>query len=313
MKLLRENLALKVASLALAIGVWFVVRGEDRPVQIVSVPLEIRNLPDDLAIAGDVIDSVNVRVKAPEVVLNTMKPDRISARLDLASLESGDHMVRLRPEEVRVPPGADVVKISPEYVAVRLERRMTRELPVTPRVIGEPAEGYAIGTAIVKPDHVRVSGPESAMRLAKEVLTDVVRVDGRATPVEMMVNLFPDRMGVRVVSDERATLTADIHEQQVMRVFEGVPVRAEGTTALVRLDPATVDITLEGTPGAFAGVARDDLSVFVDLSRLALKPGGYRLKPRVVFRDVSLASRFSVKRTSVEEISVQVLGAGPAR
>src|SRR5207249_10170283 len=96
MRLFRENLALKLASLALAIGVWFYVRGQERPVQIVSVPLEVRNLPVGLALAGDVIDSVTVRLKAPEVILDTMSPEKISARLDLSNLEPGDHLVRLK-------------------------------------------------------------------------------------------------------------------------------------------------------------------------------------------------------------------------
>jgi len=210
MRFFRENLALKLASLALAIGVWFYVRGEERPVQVVSVPLEIRNLPEGLALAGDVIDSVSVRVKAPEVVLDTMSPEKISARLDLSNLEPGDHLVRLRPEEVRIPLGASVVKVTPEYVALRLEKKMTRELPVTPRVIGEPADGFVLSGASVQPDHVRVEGVESAVRLAREVLTDVVRIDGRTSSMQVMVTLFPDRLGVHVITEGPTMLTAAI-------------------------------------------------------------------------------------------------------
>lgn len=307
MRIFGENLPLKVASLALAIGVWFIVRGEDRPVQLVSVPLEIRNLPEGLAIAGDVIDSVNVRLKAPEVILKTMRPDRITARLDLAALEAGDHLVRLRPEAVRIPPGADVVKVNPEYVALRLEKKLARELPVTPRVAGEPASGYVVAGAAVHPEHVKVEGPESAVRLAKEVFTDIVRVDGRASPMEVMVNLFPDRAGVRVVPEEPATLSADIRERYVTRVVPGVAVRADGATRKVRLAPETIEVTLEGPPGAVSAIEEKNLSAVVELGRLQLTPGVYRLKPRVVFNPEDLASKVFVRSLSVEEIDVRVL------
>jgi len=310
MRVLGENLPLKVASLALAIGVWFMVRGEDRPVEIVSVPLEIRNLPDDLAIVGDLIDSVNVKVRAPEIVLKTMQPDRITARLDLVHLEAGDHLVRLKPEEVRIPPGADVVKINPEYVALRLEKKLSREIPVTPRVVGEPAAGYVMGGVKVQPDHVKVEGSEGAIRLAKEVLTDIVRVDGRSSSMEVMVNLFPDRPGVHILSPAPATLTAEIREHYITRVFGHVAVSAEGSRYKVQLTPPVIDVTLEGPPDVVSALGESDLSVVVDMGRLALKPGVYRLKPRVVFSGEDAASKVTVRALSVLEIGARVLREG---
>jgi YbbR domain-containing protein len=307
MKIFRENLSLKVASLALAIGVWFFVRGEDRPVQIVSVPLEIRSLPEGLAIAGDVIDSVNVRVKAPEVMLKDMRPDRITARLDLSGLDAGDHLVRVRPEELRIPPGADVVKISPEYVAVRLEKKLTRELPVTPRVIGEPAAGFIVGAAMVRPDHVKVEGPESAVRLAKEVLTDIVRVDGRTTSVEVMVDLFPDRAGVRVLKEEPATLQAEIHEAAVTRVVPHVAVRADGGSRTLGFKPDSIEVTLQGPAEVLSQVSAGNLAAVVEIQRLHLTPGTYRIRPHIAFNPEGLASMLSVRSTSVPEIEVRVL------
>jgi len=303
----RENLSLKLASLALAIGVWFYVRGEDRPVQIVSVPLEIRNLPEQLAIAGDVTDAVNVRVKGPEIVLNALSADRITARLDLSNLEAGDHLVRLKPDQVRLPAGASVIKINPEYVALRLEKKLTRELPVAPRVVGEPSGGYVLGGVSVSPDHVHVEGPESAVRLARDVLTDVVRIDGRTSPMEVMVNLFPDRPGVHVLSDGPAMLTANIRRRYVSRVLQGVPVRTDDPARATRLAPASIEVTLEGPPDAVSSVSAANVSAVVEVRRLNLRPGSYRLKPRIVFVPEDLSGRVFVQSIKDEEINVKIL------
>src|SRR5262245_61230196 len=137
MELIGENAMLKFLSLALAVGVWFYVRGEDRPLQIFSVPIELQNIPDDLAISGDVMESVSVRVRAPEIVLRNLSPERFLARVDLSALGAGDQLVRIRPEQMRVPPGVEIVRVSPEFVPLRIEKKVDRVLPVKPRVSGD--------------------------------------------------------------------------------------------------------------------------------------------------------------------------------
>jgi len=310
MRALRENLPLRLASLALAVGVWFYVRGEDKPVQIVSVPLELQNLSPDLAIAGDVIESVNVRVRAPEGVLKTMTPERFSARMDLSPLDAGDHLVRIPHELMRVPPGAEVVKISPEYLSVRLEKKLKRSLPVTARVAGDPAEGYELGGTAVRPEQVAVEGPETAVRLAREVLTDTIRIDGRTSPFEALVSLFPDRAGVKVAGWESAMMSVDIRERHVTRTFSGVVVTPAGGDAKVRLRPERVDVTLEGPPEALARIEEGSVTAVVDVGGLAARSGEYRIKPRVVFKPEDLAHRVRVRSLSADEVAVRVLRAG---
>jgi hypothetical protein len=118
--------------------------------------------------------------------------------------------VKIRHEAMRLPPGAEIVKISPEYLSLRLEKRLRRAIPVTPRVAGEPVTGHAFAGARVEPVQVEVEGPESAVRLSREVLTDTVRIAGRAERFDVMVNLYPDRAGVKILHEGMALLTVDI-------------------------------------------------------------------------------------------------------
>lgn len=306
MRFLREELALKVLSLGLAVGVWLYVRGEERPVQILTVPLELQNLPSDLAIAGEVIESVNVRVRAPEVVLKALSPERFLARVDLGSLTAGDQLVTIRADAMRIPPGVEVVRVSPEQVPLRLEKKARRELPVKARVAGEPAAGFVLGEVGVDPRSATVEGPESAVREAREVLSDIVRVDGQGEPLDSIVGLTPDRSGVRVVGGASALVSVDIHERHVTRVLPDVNVIALGASFPVKLSPRSVEVTLEGPPGVLSDIGEDDVSVVVDVAPLATRAGEYRLTPRVVFESEELSRRVLVRKVSVEEVAVRV-------
>lgn len=307
MKFFRENLSLKLASLALAIGVWAYVRGEDRPVQIFSVPLDLRNLPPNLMLAGGVDETVSVRVRAPESTLRTMGNETLLATVDLGGLGPGEQTVRVGPESVRVPSGVEVIRVSPEFLSLRLEKKVRTDLPVTARVVGNPAPGYVLGSVRVLPARAMVEGPEGAVAEAVEVDTETIRIDGRSQSFEAMVDLYPARPDVKVLGDGKAQVLLQIHERYVTRTFEGVKVRAEGSGPKVRLDPETAEVTLEGAPGDLDGLAPQDLSVVVDLAAI---PSGQRramLEPRVVFADPDTGSRLIIRAVTPETISLKVL------
>lgn len=306
MELIGENAMLKFLSLALAVGVWFYVRGEDRPLQIFSVPIELQNIPDDLAIGGDVMESVSVRVRAPEIVLRNLSSERFLARVDLSGLGPGDQLVRIRPEAMRIPPGIEIVRITPELVPLRIERKVDRVLPVKPRFAGDPAPGYVVDETRVEPSHVRVEGPESVVRQAREVLTDVLRVTGRDKPIEAEVGLTPDRSGLVVADESQAVVYVDIHERYVTRVIDDVMVEPSEPNVVARLHPLAVSVTLEGSPGALADLSPGDVAAVVDVAALAPRSGEYRVRPQIVFRKENLVGRVMVKSVSSEEISVRI-------
>ncbi len=305
MKPLRENLPLKIASLVLAIGVWMYVRSEERPVQIVSAPLELQNLPAHLAIAGDVTQSVSVRVSAPDVLLRSLDDQPPLARADLSGLSDGDQFVRIGADAIRVPPGIEVLRVTPEQIPIRLENKVRKNLHVTARLAGEPAPGFELGDVTVHPERVTVEGPESVVNEAREVLTAIVRIDGRALPFDVAVNLYPDRTGVEVIADSTAVVSIDIHERYARRVLEGVAVTAPGWKEGVRFDPPVVRVTVEGIPSALGDLTAASVAAIVDLVEVPAGRSGVRLRPRAVLRTAELEGRVFIRAIEPEEITVR--------
>lgn len=305
MKRLRENLPLKIASLVLAIGVWMYVRGEERPVQIVSAPLELQNLPGHLAIAGDVSQSVSIRVRAPEVLLRSLDDQPPLARADLSGLSDGDQFVRIGADAIRIPPGIEVLRITPEQIPIRLEKKIRKNLPVSVRIAGEPAPGFELGDVNVQPERVSVEGPESVVKEAHEVLTAVVRIDGRALPFDVAVNLYPDRAGAEVIPDSTAVISIDIHERYARRVLDGVAVTAPGGEGGLRFDPPVVRVTVEGIPSALGDLEPGSVAAIVDVEEVPAGRAGVRLRPRAVLRTAEFEGRVFIRSIEPEEITVR--------
>lgn len=111
---------LKLVSLTLAYALWAIV-AQAPPVEIgVSVPLEFRNLPDDLVVAGEIPTHVHLRLRGSESRLRMLLPEEVGVVVDMSWATPGNHTLRLDVSHVELPPGIEVVRILPEEVRLEL-------------------------------------------------------------------------------------------------------------------------------------------------------------------------------------------------
>ena len=80
MRLLVENLPLKIISLGLAVLLWYVIAGEKTSEMGVSVPVELQNFPRDLELTGEPVNEVEVRLRASPGIIQRLGPGDISAQ-----------------------------------------------------------------------------------------------------------------------------------------------------------------------------------------------------------------------------------------
>lgn len=205
-RLLTHNLTLKLLSLLVAVGVWLWVSGEERLEFSFPAPLVLQNLPGPVALAADPPDEVMVRLRAPEVLLKSLSAGDIDARLDLTGLTPGEHPTPITPERVRAPYGAEVVRVVPEVVTLRLEPRVVREVAVEPRVEGTVEKGFRVAQVSVEPRRVAVEGPEGAVNAVQRLATARVPLDGRREPFSASVDVLVGNSLLRLVEERPVTV-----------------------------------------------------------------------------------------------------------
>lgn len=114
------NLPLKVLSLALATALWLLSKGSKEVVVDVSVPVLLRNVPAGLSVGGSGPTALNVSLAGPRLRLFGLRPRETALELDLKNLGEGTATFGGMEKRLQVPVGVQVVKVSPETVAVRL-------------------------------------------------------------------------------------------------------------------------------------------------------------------------------------------------
>jgi uncharacterized protein (TIGR00159 family) len=123
-QLLFSNLQLKGAALALAALVWSVsllVSAES--VRTVTVPVEFFNVPQEMEIASQSANVVEVRLRGSSWILDSASLGRMAARFNLAGSQKGPQTLPVGRENLNLPPGVMVEDVRPATVSIKLSHR----------------------------------------------------------------------------------------------------------------------------------------------------------------------------------------------
>lgn len=174
---LRENLAYKLLALGFAIALHFYVVGQENPAQTRTIlaPLTVRGLPPNLLFDEKSLPQIAVTLSGPADLVNHLPDADVTAAVDV----SKDHAGKNVPVPVRVilPPGETGISVEaqPEAVAVTLEAKEKRSVPITASEPGTPPAGYRFRPAKITPHSATIEGNREAVDSVRQV---VVNVDG---------------------------------------------------------------------------------------------------------------------------------------
>ena len=195
MRWLASNLRTFLLAVVLGLAVWVsavsaadpdVVRAFPRP-----IPIEVIGQDPSLILTSEPPTSLNLTLRAPSSVWEVLETQENAVRaiLDLSGLSSGEHTLEVQVQVALRP--VQIVLKNPSTVTVQLESLVSKALPLTPSLTGQPAAGYQAGDATLTAQEVLISGPESlvedAMRARVTVNLDGVRESIENEPVPIQI------------------------------------------------------------------------------------------------------------------------------
>lgn len=253
------NRGLKLVSLLIALALWVRVVGFENSQEQYKAVLELVNLPKELVLVGTIPDSVSVRLLGPRAVMAGIDKEALRVTVDLTGMREGLAAYEVLPARMSLPRGVAVTQLSPSTIALQADRKIKKRLPVVPRLLGPPAEGFSISGVAVDPPSVEVEGPEKLFKGVREIPTEVVEVAGLAGSLERSVLLSPSDPAFRPVSGNSVTLTVKVKELTGERSYVGVAVKTPGPDHSVR--PQAVEVRLGGNLSVLSKIAAKDIEV----------------------------------------------------
>jgi uncharacterized protein (TIGR00159 family) len=127
--LVRQNWVAKLVTLALAIGLWYVlVPGSSMVEMIYTIPVVAQNLPADYRVEEIQPRQVTATFTGPKRSFYFFDPSRLRVEIDLSSVDGKPKTVRITEQNVRHPANITLQQLNPNTVKIAMSK-VPREAP----------------------------------------------------------------------------------------------------------------------------------------------------------------------------------------
>lgn len=207
-----HNFGLKVLSLLLAAGMWFLIAPDEQPAEVaVHAPIVFEHVPSQLEINSETIPEAQIRVRGPERVIRQLEPNEIHAEIELAEVKPGERTFDLTSQQVRHPRGVTIVQVVPSQLHLAFDTRMTREVEIHPRVTGIFANGEE-AVAVADPLRITITGPRHHVEKIDAATTDPIDATGTRGSAVFTTNVYVSDPLVQVLQTTSIRVTVLIQK-----------------------------------------------------------------------------------------------------
>lgn len=197
-----RNWELKLISLLLALVLWLSLIPEEKTLseKTLTISLEPHNIPASMELVRKPPTTIDVVIRAPNRIIDQITSANVVAKLNLEKATVIQEEYPLYETMISVPSGAEVIKVTPNKVRLKLENTREVMLDVEPNIIGKLAEGLKIEKIEVSPPSVKVTGAESKIRDRDKVRTSPVDISNLTETTEFQADLILPNPDLRLVS-----------------------------------------------------------------------------------------------------------------
>lgn len=189
-RLFFSNLGWKLLSLISATAIWALVASEPELSTFVTVPVEYKNIPEDLEISSTLVPTVMLEIQGPAGELNGVVGPTAQVVLDMSRVVPGERTFTVDDHSVKLTNGVRLVRAVPGQLRFLFEKLVTREVPVEVRTLNDGQQGYYIAARMAHPALLSITGPASHVAAITAAETDAIDVSGVVSSKEFQTNAY---------------------------------------------------------------------------------------------------------------------------
>jgi YbbR domain-containing protein len=178
-KHLFDNWGIKLLALGFSLALWFYVTSKGKTEMTLTIPIELRNIPQNMSVVGDVAGSLEVRIQGQERLLRDISiGKKVVCIADLSLTRIGENTVHISPDDIRRPLGTAITYLSRTEFAVKLEPLVRKSFRLKAVLHGTPAGGYRVAKISISPPRITVEGPSGVVQGLERLQTMPVDIQG---------------------------------------------------------------------------------------------------------------------------------------
>lgn len=190
----RDDLALKIVSVLIAIGLWFyVVQVQspdiERTIKGVPVVFSQKSVLEDrgLILLNDKEHTIDIKIRGKRKYAIGATAENTTVLADVSSIE-GTGTYTVYTNIVLPYANLEIINQHPSALTIEVDNLVTLEKEIQVQTQGEPKNGFSAGSVTVTPSTVMLKGPKSILDGVSAVVAEV-DIGGKDTDVETIVPL----------------------------------------------------------------------------------------------------------------------------
>ncbi len=239
---LTKHWLLKLLSLIIGASLWYFVVGQDQVDMIVTIPLELHNLPADLVIANQYKKDIEVAIRGPRRLIQEMRQQNISRPVDLSKAAPGTVAVKNDSDSIRFPQGIAVQRVQPANITLLVDRLVHKDFTITPVTKGKPATGFVLENLTLNPPRITVTGPQTMLDRETALKTSTINLDALDRSTTFQVHLNLNEALLKLIGETVIEANIVLKETMVRKTVRGIPINVRDSSQAVKTIPPTVAV-----------------------------------------------------------------------
>ncbi|UCD35511.1 MAG: YbbR-like domain-containing protein [Nitrospiraceae bacterium] len=182
------NVPLKLASLIVAVALWFFVMLSGRSEITMDIPVVFTEIPERFEVV-EAPKTISVTIEGQERLLKYLQPSDVSAVVSVSEAKTGRSFFTISQKNISLPKSFLVTSIDPETISLTMERQLKKIVSVRPHIVGIPEKGFRIANIIVDPESITLEGPASTVTKIDSIKTEPIDINGINSNLVYKANL----------------------------------------------------------------------------------------------------------------------------
>lgn len=297
------NWPIKILSLAAAIVLAQIYRNSLLETRYISVPLVLENATDFVPVS-DYPNNVQVELRGDINELPLIQKTQITAFIDLGRYKKAAQYTM--PVQIRFHGTAQSTTplethVEPADVIVRLEKSLTKNIPIIPALNGTVADGYESDQVIMDPASVQIRGPQSHVEPVNNLSTEDISLHGQQTTLSGIATIKKTSKFISILGSNKVRYTVSIKEKQITKTYNNIPVTLFNLPSTVTLlsELPQISLQVEGSEN-FLKIWQPSGKIFTISGEKITKPGIYNLNVEATLDEPLKILNFSPKSIQVD-------------
>ena len=202
----KEKLELGIAalvSLILITAVWFSFsRGLDT-LMTLEIPVEYTKSDPKIEIIETSVNTVSLQLGGPSALIKSIRPEQIQVRLDLDKAVAGRNTFSITRDNITLPPGIFLKKVSPSVVEATLEVIIKKTLPLQVDWVGKLPEHLILSEIKLDPEKIEVIGGNRILENISTIYTAKIPLDNLQQSGSIMINPVLNPASLKISSESK--------------------------------------------------------------------------------------------------------------